>query len=122
MNMKKILIVDDHPDIRRLLSITLGGDYKIIEANNGASAIEAVRSQRPAAVLLDIMMPGEIDGLQVLDAIKSDPELKGTLVGMVTARGQSVDYQTGLDRGADAYFIKPFSPLQVINWLRENLK
>ena len=122
MNMKKILIVDDHPDIRRLLSITLGGDYKIIEANNGASAIEAVRSQRPAAVLLDIMMPGEIDGLQVLDAIKSDPELKGTLVGMVTARGQSADYQTGLDRGADAYFIKPFSPLQVINWLRENLK
>ena len=120
--MKKILLVDDHPDIRRLLSITLGGDYKIIEANNGASAIEAVQSQRPAAVLLDIMMPGEIDGLQVLDAIKSDPELKGTLVGMVTARGQSADYQTGLDRGADAYFIKPFSPLQVINWLRENLK
>ena len=114
--------MDDHPDIRRLLSITLGGEYKILEAHDGASALAAVLAHRPQAVLLDVMMPGELDGLQVLDAIKSNPELKSTPVAIVTARGQSADYQDGLDHGADAYFVKPFSPLQIVNWFRENLK
>jgi CheY-like chemotaxis protein len=68
------------------------------------------------------MMPGELDGLQVLDTIKGDPELSDTLVAMITARGQSADYEIGQKRGADAYFIKPFSPLQVVNWVREKLK
>jgi CheY-like chemotaxis protein len=67
-------------------------------------------------------MPGELDGLQVLDIIKGDPVLRDTLVAMVTARGQAADYELGKRRGADAYFIKPFSPLQVVSWIRENLK
>lgn len=120
--MTKILIVDDHSDIRRLLAITLGKSYEILEAEDGITALEVIRRQRPKLVLLDIMMPGELDGLQVLDAIKSDPELKGTLVAMVTARGQVADYEIGKQRGADAYFIKPFSPMQVIAWVREKLK
>ena len=120
--MKKILIVDDHAEIRRLLSITLGRTYEIIEAADGTSALEAVRKHHPDAVMLDVMMPGELDGLQVLDAIKSDPALKNILVAMVTARGQAADYRAGQDHGADAYFIKPFSPLLVVNWLHEKLK
>lgn len=120
--MKKILIVDDHPDIRRLLSVTLGSEFEILEAHDGVSALRAVRSYRPQAVLLDIMMPGELDGLQVLDAIKSDPDLRSTLVAMVTARGQSADYRAGQEHGADAYFIKPFSPLQVVGWFRKKLQ
>ena len=120
--MTKILIVDDHSDIRRLLSITLGKAYEILEAEDGVAALQIIRRQRPKVVLLDIMMPGELDGLQVLDAIKSDPELKDTLVAMVTARGQAADYVTGQQRGADAYFTKPFSPLQVVSWVREKLK
>jgi CheY-like chemotaxis protein len=120
--MTKILIVDDHSDIRRLLSITLGKSYEVLEAEDGIAALEVIKRQRPRIVLLDIMMPGELDGLQVLDAIKSNPATKDTLVAMVTARGQSADYEIGRQRGADAYFIKPFSPLQVVNWIREKLK
>lgn len=120
--MKKILIVDDQAEIRRLLFVTLGQEYEIIEAADGLSALESVQRHRPDAVMLDVMMPGEMDGLQVLDAIKSDPLLKDTLVAMVTARGQAADYRAGQDHGADAYFIKPFSPLLVVNWLREKLK
>jgi CheY-like chemotaxis protein len=113
--MKKVLIADDHSDIRRLLSLTLGKTYEILEAEDGASALQLIRSQHPKIVLLDVMMPGELDGLQVLDAIKSDPNTKDIWVAMVTARGQmSEDART---RGADAYFIKPFSPLQVVAWV-----
>ncbi len=119
--MSTILIVDDHSDIRRLLSITLGKQFQIIEAEDGVSALEAVRRHHPQLVLLDVMMPGEMDGLQVLDAIKADPQTHSTLVAMITARGQIADHDDGRARGADAYFIKPFSPLQVVSWVRSKL-
>ncbi len=120
--MIKVLIVDDHSDIRRLLSITLGKDYALLEAENGASALDMVRRHRPKVVLLDVMMPGELDGLQVLEKIKSDPLNQGTLVAMVTARGQVADGGEARQRGADAYFIKPFSPLELVAWVREKVK
>ena len=120
--MPYILIADDHADIRRLLSITLGKQYEIIEADNGTAALYAIGKYRPVAVLLDVMMPGEMDGLQVLDAIKSNAATRNTLVAMVTARGQQSDREEAERRGADAYFINPFSPLQVVSWMRENLK
>lgn len=116
--MSPILIVDDHADIRRLLSITLGKEYDILEAEDGVGALEAVRRHHPKIVLLDVMMPGEIDGLQVLDAIKGNPQTSDILVAMVTARGQVADSDDARKRGADAYFIKPFSPLQVVAWVR----
>lgn len=120
--MTKVLIVDDHADIRRLLSITLGREFEIIEAHDGPSALEATHRHHPSVILLDVMMPGEMDGLQVLDAIKADPSTRATLVAMVTARGQVADADAARKRGADAYFIKPFSPLQVVNWIREHTK
>lgn len=120
--MQTILIVDDHSDIRRLLSITLGKEFQIIEADDGVSALDAIRNRHPKVVLLDVMMPGEMDGLQVLDAIKADPATRHTLVAMVTARGQAADSEDARKRGADAYFIKPFSPLQVVAWVRGHLK
>lgn len=119
--MPKILLVDDHSDIRRLVRITLGKNFEVIEAEDGATALEIARRQKPDLVVLDIMMPGEMDGLQVLDAIKTDPQLIQTRVIMVTARGQASDYDDGMLRGADAYFIKPFSPLQLIDCIKENL-
>jgi CheY-like chemotaxis protein len=119
--MRQLLIVDDHPDIRRLLSIALGKQYAILEAESGLAAMDVIRRHHPAAVLLDIMMPGELDGLGVLDAIKSDPATRDILVAMVTARGQSADTATANRRGADAYFVKPFSPLQIADWLEDRL-
>ena len=108
--MKTILVVDDLLDIRKLIRITIGDAYEVVEAENGAMALQLIRHHHPCLVLLDIMIPGEMDGLQVLDAIRADAELKATPVIMVTARGQAKDCDLGMSRGADAYFIKPFSP------------
>ena len=120
--MNYIVVVDDHADIRRLLSITLGKQYEVVEAENGAAALVAIHKHHPVAVLLDVMMPGELDGLQVLDAIRANTTTAHILVAMLTARGQQVDGDEARRRGADAYFIKPFSPLQVVSWLRDHLK
>jgi CheY-like chemotaxis protein len=119
--MSQILIVDDQAVIRRLLSVTLGKEYEILEAEDGLSALEAIRRHHPKVVLLDVMMPGALDGLQVLDAIKGNPLSRDILVAMVTARGQTADCDDARRRGADAYFIKPFSPLQVLAWVRSKL-
>ena len=120
--MTQILIVDDHSDIRRLLAITLGKEYELLEAEDGVGALEVIRRQHPKIVLLDVMMPGEVDGLQVLEIIQGHRATKDILVAMVTARGQASDSEDARRRGADAYFIKPFSPLQVVAWIKENLK
>ncbi|MDD4979373.1 MAG: response regulator [Gallionella sp.] len=116
--MLKVLVVDDHSDIRRLLTVTLGSEFNVLEAEDGEIALKVINKESPDVVLLDIMMPGKFDGLQVLDQIRSFPETAKTKVAMLTARGQAYDVEEGKSRGADAYFIKPFSPLQVINWVR----
>ena len=118
--METILVVDDHEDIRRLMSITLEGDYTVLEASDGQQALQIIRRELPVAVLLDVMMPGELDGLQVLNAIKTDPSTKHILVGLVSARGQSADIELGQKYGADGYFVKPFSPLQILAWMRKH--
>lgn len=120
--MSVILIVDDHPDIRRLFSVTLDPEFEVIEAGDGVSALETIRHRHPDVVLLDVMMPGEVDGLEVLDTIKADPKTLTILVAMMTARGQVEDGEDARRRGADAYFIKPCSPLQVAQWVRRHLK
>ena len=112
----KVLIVDDGQYIRRLLSIPLRKKYEVIEAEGGAGALRSIEFHQPKVVLLDIMMPGVIDGLQVLDFIKSDPRFKDIRVAMVTARGQAKDWSIAQKRGADAYFVKPFSPGEVFAW------
>ncbi len=119
--MKKILIVDDHSDIRHLIRLLLERSFQIIEAENGADAMEMVRRERPDVLVLDIMMPGEVDGLQVLTAIKSHPETKSTHVIMVTARGQAADFEYAKSLGADGYFVKPFSPLALASHIRKAL-
>lgn len=115
----KILIVDDHADIRRLVRIALGNEFEILEAEDGATALALIREQQPCIVLLDIMMPGEMDGLEVLQAIKGDPLLMHICVIMLTARAQKQDYDLGAKYGADKYFIKPFSPLRLVDVIHE---
>ena len=120
--MHKVLLVDDHEEIRRLMRIALGKEFDVIEAGTGDEALEMIRQERPHLVLLDIMMPGGLDGLDVLKIVKSTPELADTLVVMLTARGQNRDQEAGIARGADGYFIKPFSPLTLRDFIRDMLR
>ena len=113
--MKKILIVEDQPDIRKLIRMTLEfEDFEIHEAADGAFGLRMASAIGPDLVLLDVMMPGELDGLQVCQRIKSDPKLAGLKVVLLTARGQARDREAGQHAGADDYLVKPFSPLQLI--------
>jgi DNA-binding response OmpR family regulator len=112
---QKLLIVDDQPELRKMLRLALGyGKYQLFEAGDGMTALTIARAEKPDVVLLDVMMPGELDGFAVCQAIKSDPELRETFVIMLTARGQAADYASGDAAGADAYMIKPFSPTKLI--------
>lgn len=119
--MRKILIVDDHQDIRRMIRVALGSNFEVMEASDGLGCLAIARRMKPDIVVLDVMMPGDLNGLQVLDTIKSDPNLKHTRVIMVTAKGQVHDHEDGIRRGADAYFIKPFSPLQLVATIEDFL-
>ena len=113
--MKRVLIVEDQNDIRKLVRMTLEfEDYEIHEAVDGAAGLRMAAQVRPDLVLLDVMMPGDIDGLQVCRQIKSDPAMVGVKVVLLSARGQARDRDAGEQAGADVYLIKPFSPLELI--------
>jgi DNA-binding response OmpR family regulator len=111
----RILIVEDQPDICKLIRMTLEfGDFEIHEANDGETGLNLARAIKPHVMLLDVMMPGLLDGYQVCTRIKQDPDLKQIQVVMLTARGQATDLAAGEAAGADAYLVKPFSPLELI--------
>jgi two-component system phosphate regulon response regulator PhoB len=120
--MKKILIVDDRLEVRELVEVTLRvKDYRILQASSGEVALEMVKAEKPDLILMDIMMPGGMDGLETTRIIKNDPETKDCTVIMLTAKGQQVDRERGLETGADDYFVKPFSPLDLIRKVEEVL-
>lgn len=116
--MKRILLVEDHVDIRRLIRMTLEfEDCEIIEASDARSGWEAARELRPDVVLLDVMMPGLMNGLDLCRALKADPELNSVPVVILSARGSAADREAGLGAGASAYLVKPFSPMQLLGLL-----
>lgn len=119
---KVILIVEDQTDIRKLIRMTLElGDSEIHEADNGESGWHMVKALRPDLVLLDVMMPGSLDGYQVCQKIKAETGLQHIPVILLTARGQHADFEMGNQAGADAYLTKPFSPLELIDTVEEHL-
>lgn len=118
-----VLVVDDQPDIRRLVRMTLDiGEFDVYEAATGEMAIESAIALKPQVVLMDIMMPGSIDGLGACRAIRADPRLEDVSVVMLTARGQQADIEAGREAGADAYLVKPFSPLQLLDVVNDLIK
>ena len=120
--MKRVLIVEDQADIRKLIRMTLEFEnYEIHEASDGSFGLRMAQAIRPDVMLLDVMMPGELDGLQVCQRIKSDPTMGGVKVVLLTARGQQKDRESGEQAGADEYLVKPFSPLQLIETLEQLL-
>lgn len=114
---RKALIVDDQPDIRKLILMTLESeDFELHEADNGVDALRLAQNLRPAVVLLDVMMPGGLDGYQVCEKIKADEILKlSTKIILLTARGQRTDIERGQSAGCDAYLVKPFSPIELLD-------
>ena len=112
--MNKVLIVDDHEDIRRMIALTLADDFQIFEASNARHAEEIIRREVPDVVVLDVMMPGGMDGFELCGLIKRDDQLKHIWVILVTARAQESDLAQGNQAGADSYYVKPFSPLALI--------
>jgi len=120
--MKKILIVDDEPGIRELVNSTLRlSGYQIFQAESGQKAIQIARAERPDLIIMDITMPGDIDGLEATHILKNDPETKGITIIILTARIQEADLEKGFAAGADDYFTKPFSPLALIKKMEEVL-
>jgi two-component system phosphate regulon response regulator PhoB len=112
--LKKLLIADDERGIRRLVRMTLESDqYEIIEAADAQEALGMARAHRPELVLLDVMMP-KGTGFDVCRALKQDPETKDITVVMLTARSQKSDVAEGEVAGADDYFTKPFSPVNLV--------
>ena len=112
--MARVLAVDDDPTILRLLQVNLEMEgHDVLTAENGQSALEVIRAERPQVVLLDVMMP-EMDGFQVCEAVRADPDIADTPIVFVSARAQQADLDRGYASGADGYITKPFDPLDLI--------
>jgi two-component system phosphate regulon response regulator PhoB len=120
--MKKILIVDDEWEIRNLIEMTLRSDrYQILQAENGEKAIEIARAEKPDLTIMDIMMPGGIDGFEATRILKNDPKTRGNAIIILSAKGQEPELEKGSKAGADDYFVKPFSPLALVRKVEEVL-
>ena len=119
---RKILIVEDQPDIRTLIRMTLDfGDYELHEADNGDNGLLMAQRVQPDLMLLDVMMPGSLDGLQVCQKLKADPRYENIRIVLLTARGQKSDIEAGERAGANAYLTKPFSPLELLDRIEQLL-
>ncbi|WP_333653022.1 response regulator transcription factor [Dissulfurispira sp.] len=122
--MHKILIVDDEPHIRLLLEQTLeeleDEGVELLGCDNGADALDMIKSERPKLVFLDVMMP-KMSGFDVCHTVKNDLGMKEVYIILLTAKGQEFDKQRGADAGCDIYMTKPFNPDEVVAKAREVL-
>lgn len=110
--MKKILIIEDEESIRGFLKINLKRNgYEVIEVDNGEDGIKIAINEKPAIVILDVMLPG-IDGFNVCKRIREEEKNIGII--MLTAKSQDIDKITGLEYGADDYIVKPFNPMELL--------
>lgn len=123
--MPKILIADDEPHIRLLLEQTLeeleDEGVELFIVNNGEDALNAIKSEKPELVFLDVMMP-KMSGFDVCHAVKNDLGMKDIYIIILTAKGQEFDKQRGSDVGADIYITKPFDPDAILKKAKEILK
>src|SRR6059058_4470592 len=117
-----ILVVDDDPDIARFVEVNLrSAGYDVAVAADGEEALTRASSLRPDLVLLDVMMP-RIDGFEVAQRLRKNPQTANTSIIMLTAKALSADKVTGLQSGADDYIIKPFDPIELLARVKGTLR
>ena len=106
----RVLVVDDEDDLLELVRYNLAKDgYDVECVGSGEQALQSARTNPPDLVVLDLMLPA-VDGLEVCRRLKTDPKTRDILIVMLTAKGEEADMVAGLERGADDYIAKPFSP------------
>jgi len=114
MGGKRILVVEDEPDIAEVLQFSLDrAGFQVEVERRGDGALETIRRQPPDLIVLDLMLPG-LDGLEIARLLKREPATARVPLVMLTARGEEVDRIVGLELGADDYIAKPFSPREVV--------
>ena len=111
----RVLVVDDNEDNVKIMSlILLGKGFEVRTARDGKAALRSIEQERPDVVLLDIMMP-DMDGIEVLDRIRANPQSASLPVILVTGKGQDDDVLAGYKYGADYYITKPFTARQLLH-------
>ena len=119
---ESILVVDDDPDIARFVEVNLrSAGYDVSVAGDGEEALERASELRPDLVLLDVMMP-RLDGFEVAQRLRKNPQTANTSIIMLTAKALSSDKVTGLQSGADDYIIKPFDPIELLARVKGTLR
>ena len=117
----KILVVDDEPTIVRLMEFILARQgHEMIVAVNGEEALQKIKTYQPDLVLLDIMMP-RIDGYEVAQRVRADPQTAALPIIMLSAKAQDEDIRRGVEVGVDAYVTKPFTPDHLVQVVSEHL-
>lgn len=119
--MHKILIIEDEPLIQELIRTTLANDprYKLLQASDGKTGLEIALTEKPSIILLDVGLP-TINGLEVCRQVRRELGNQVKVI-MVTAMGQTQQVEAGFAAGADAYYVKPFSPLNLLRKIDEIL-
>ena len=122
MTAGTVLVVDDDPDIARFIEVNLRTHgFDVHMASDGVEALERANELRPDLVLVDVMMP-RMDGVQVVDQLRSDPRTANTSIIMLTAKALTADKVLGITAGADDYIIKPFDPIELVARVQGTLR
>jgi two-component system alkaline phosphatase synthesis response regulator PhoP len=123
MAFQTILVVDDEPHIVEIVRDYLKqAGYRVVTASDGQTALTLARHERPDLIVLDLMLPGGLDGLDVCRSLRQDPGLADLPIIMLTARVEETDKLIGLELGADDYVTKPFSPRELVARVRAVLR
>ena len=119
--MAKILVAEDEPDIRELMTFMLRfAGYEVVAASNGEDAVHLAGRELPDLVIMDVRMP-RMTGYDACRMIKTNPELRDVPVVFLSAKGQDSEIKSGMEAGAEAYLLKPFSPMELTNRVRSIL-
>lgn len=120
--MTKILIAEDERDIRELVSFSLQfGGFTVVQATNGAEAVEQAQKELPALILMDVRMP-KMTGYEACRQMKTIDAVRDIPVVFLSAKGQESEIQTGLEVGAEEYILKPFAPDELVKQVQAVLE